>query len=103
VNVTVVWATPRVQDIVDVELPAGATIADAVGESGFVAQYGADPATLGFAIFGRRAAASALLADGDRVELTRPLAADPRTVRATRVSATPLAKTIRSPKRPRPR
>jgi putative ubiquitin-RnfH superfamily antitoxin RatB of RatAB toxin-antitoxin module len=44
-----------------------------------------------------------LLADGDRVELTRPLAADPRTVRATRVSATPLAKTIRSPKRPRPR
>lgn len=102
-NVTVVLTTPRVQDIVDVELPAGATIADAVGQSGLVAQYGVDPATLGFAIFGRRAAASALLADGDRVELTRPLAADPKTVRATRASATPLAKAIHSTKRPRPR
>ena len=102
-NVTVVWATARVQDIVDVELPAGATIADAVEQSGLVAQHGVDPATLGFAIFGRRAAASALLADGDRVELTRPLAADPKTMRATRASATPLARAIRPTKRPLPR
>jgi putative ubiquitin-RnfH superfamily antitoxin RatB of RatAB toxin-antitoxin module len=103
VNVTVVWATPLVQDIVDVELPAGATIADAVAQSGLVTQYGVDPATLGFAIFGRRAGASALLADGDRVELTRPLEADPKTVRATRASANPLAKSTRSAKRPHPR
>jgi putative ubiquitin-RnfH superfamily antitoxin RatB of RatAB toxin-antitoxin module len=103
VNVTVVWATPLVQDIVEIELPAGATIADAVAQSGLVLQYGADLATLGFAIFGRRAAASALLADGDRVELTRPLEADPRVVRAARASANPRAKAIRHAKRPRPR
>ena len=102
-KVTVIWATPLVQDIVDVELPAGATIADAVARSGLVVRYGLDPATLGFAIFGRRAAASASLADGDRVELTRPLEADPKTVRATRASANPLAKAIRAAKRPRPR
>ena len=102
-NVTVVWATPRVQDIVDVELPAGATIADAVAQSGLVAQYGADPATLGFAIFGRRAAASALLADGDRVELARPLESDPKTLRATRANATPPAKAKHSKKHARPR
>ena len=102
-NVTVVWATPRAQDIVEMELPEGATIADAVAQSGLVLQYGADLATLGFAIFGRRAVASALLADGDRVELTRPLEADPKVVRATRASANPIAKARRHVKRPRPR
>ena len=80
--VTVVVATSRVQDLVRVELPAGSTIADAVGLSGVIAHYGLDPAMHGFAIFGRRATAETLLADGDRVELTRPLEADPKTARA---------------------
>ena len=97
--VTVVFATPRVQDLVQVELPAGATVADAVTWSGLIAQYALDPAALGFAIFGRRAAAGTLLADGDRVELTRPLEADPKTARATRARATPLAAPARRIKR----
>ncbi len=86
-NVTVVWATAQVQDVVPVELPPGATVADAVARSGLVAQYGLDPAQIGFAIFGRRARADATLADGDRVELTWPLIVDPKVARARRARA----------------
>jgi putative ubiquitin-RnfH superfamily antitoxin RatB of RatAB toxin-antitoxin module len=89
--VTVVWATPRVQDAVAVELTPGATIADAVRRSGFVAQYGLDPATLGFARFGVRAGADAQLADGDRVEITRVLRSDPKAARARRARPKPPA------------
>jgi len=84
VNVTVVWATPHLQDVVAVELTPGATIADAVRCSGFVAQYGLDPATLRFARYGVRAAADACLADSDRVEITRALLVDPKVARVRR-------------------
>jgi putative ubiquitin-RnfH superfamily antitoxin RatB of RatAB toxin-antitoxin module len=84
VKVTVVWATPHLQDVVTIELAPGATIADAVRCSGFIAQYALDPATLRFARHGARAAADASLADGDRVEITRPLLVDPKVARVRR-------------------
>jgi uncharacterized protein len=87
VNVTVVWATARVQDAVPVELPPGATVADAVAASGLLAQHDLDPGELGFAIFGRRARGDAQLAEGDRVELTGPLLVDPKVARARRARA----------------
>ena len=83
-NVTVIWAMPHLQDVVNIELAAGATIADAVRCSGFIAQYGLDPATLRFARHGARAAADACLADGDRVEITRALLVDPKVARVRR-------------------
>src|SRR6185369_4458394 len=73
VKVSVVWATAAIQDVVEVEVLPGATIADALARSGLVARYALDPAMLGFAVFGRRAWSHTALADGDRVELTRPL------------------------------
>jgi uncharacterized protein len=84
VNVTVVWATPHLQDVVTVELAPGATVAEAVRRSGFIAHYALDPATLRFARHGARAAADARLADGDRVEITRALLLDPKVARARR-------------------
>ena len=89
------WATPRLQDVVSVDLPEGATVADAVARSGLGIQYGLDPAALGFAVFGKRAGPDAPLADGDRVELTRPLLAEPKAARARRARATPPAKPTR--------
>jgi hypothetical protein len=84
VKVTVVWATPHLQDVVAVELTPGATIADAVRRSGLVAQYGLDPTTLRFARYGVRAAADACLAEGDRVEIARALLVDPKVAWARR-------------------
>jgi putative ubiquitin-RnfH superfamily antitoxin RatB of RatAB toxin-antitoxin module len=98
-RVTVVFATPRIQDVVGVELPEGATIADALAQSGFVTHYGLDPAALVVAVFGRRARADAPLADGDRVELTRNLLADPKAARARRALEKPVARPKRPPRR----
>jgi hypothetical protein len=99
VKVSVVWATPLIQDVVSVELPEGATIADAVVRSGLSIRHGLAPAALGFAIFGVRAGADAPLADGDRVELTRALLADPKAARALRARERPLARPERRIKR----
>jgi putative ubiquitin-RnfH superfamily antitoxin RatB of RatAB toxin-antitoxin module len=94
-RVTVVWATAALQDLVEVELPAGATVGEAVDRSGLVAQYRLDPARLGLAVFGRRARREALLADGDRIELTRLLEVDPKAARIARARASPLPDSLR--------
>ena len=49
-----------------------------------------DAATLAYALHGRRATAGTALREGDRVELLRPLVADPKTIRRRRAAAHPL-------------
>jgi hypothetical protein len=84
INVTVAYAAPGVEALVTVTLPAGATIDDAIVASGITTRLGLDSARLDYAIFGQRAKGGTPVADGDRVELTRPLIADPKRVRRTR-------------------
>lgn len=86
IAVTVVWATRDVQEPVALALPAGATVADALAASGLLARHAVDRATIRCAIFGRLVADAALLADGDRVELTRPLLIDPKAARRLRAA-----------------
>ncbi len=83
-KITVVWATPDVQDVIEVTLPPGATVADAVARSRFIEHYALDAVHIKFAVFGRRTSAEASLVDGDRVEITRPLVADPKESRRQR-------------------
>ena len=86
VLVIVVYAAPGVESQVEVELQRGATVADAVAASGLFARFALDGRTTGFAIFGQRAKADTPLADGDRVDLTRPLVVDPRDSRRKRAA-----------------
>jgi len=102
-KVSVVWATATLQDLVDVELPEGATVGEAVDRSGLLVHYALDSARLGFAIFGRRASREALLAEGDRIELTRPLEIDPKAARIIRARVSPLPKAARRVKQHRPK
>ena len=67
----------------------GATVADAVAASGVVERLALPPAAIGFAIHGQRADADTPVADGDRIELTRPLRADPKQVRRARAARHP--------------
>jgi len=90
IAVTVVWATPAVQDVVDVELPAAATVADALRHSGLVEAYALDLPRLGFSVDGRRARLTTALADGNRVDITRALLIDPKEVRRLRADARPV-------------
>jgi hypothetical protein len=87
VIVNVSWATSEVQDIVPVDLPPGACVADAVRLSGLVARYDLDAAALRFARFGARVEGDTVLEAGDRVDIVRGLIADPKATRARRARA----------------
>ena len=76
VAVTVVWATPEVQDSVPLTLPAGATVADALAASGLVERHGIDRGAVRPAVYGRLVRDDVALRDGDRVEICRPLLVD---------------------------
>jgi len=79
IRVEVVYARREGTDVVTVQLPAGATVRDAVAAAGI-----ADSRALG--IFGKRVRADAPLADGDRVEIYRPLLLDPKERRRQRAA-----------------
>ena len=85
-NIVVVFAAPGVEAQEEVALAEGAVVADAVAASGLVNRLGLASSELGYAIFGQRARPDTLLADGDRVELLRPLVADPKDLRRRRAS-----------------
>jgi len=97
VKVTVAYAAPGVEAVGPVELPARATVADAVRESGLATRI-ALPEQLSYAIHGQRAQPDTLLAEGDRVEILRPLVVDPKASRRARAADRPLPPT-RNPKR----
>jgi putative ubiquitin-RnfH superfamily antitoxin RatB of RatAB toxin-antitoxin module len=84
VRVTVAYAAPGTEAIVEVTLPTAATVRDAVAASGMMTRLALDPESIAFAIFGRRVHPGAVLAEGDRIELTRPLVVDPKVARRTR-------------------
>lgn len=86
-RVAVVHASAAAQDCVAVELPEGATVAEAIRRSGLVAAWNLDLADLVAAVRGRVVATDARLADGDRVELLRPVTVDPKDVRRRRAAA----------------
>ena len=89
-TVTVAYAAPGVEAVLTLAIAAGATVADAVAASGLVERLALPPAAIGFAIHGQRADADTPVADGDRIELTRPLRADPKQARRARAARKPL-------------
>jgi putative ubiquitin-RnfH superfamily antitoxin RatB of RatAB toxin-antitoxin module len=79
IRVEVVLALAKRVDAVTLTLPAGATVEQAISASGIA---GVDLDAVG--IFGRRVPPATRLADGDRVEIYRPLALDPKEQRRRR-------------------
>jgi len=82
IRVEVVYALREVVDAVSLRLPAGATVSEAIAASGFGERHTVDLNAVG--IFGRRVPPHTRLADGDRVELYRPLVLDPKEQRRRR-------------------
>lgn len=90
IRVAVAWASATAQEVVCVTLPAGATVADAIAASDAFARAGIDARLAGYAIYGQAARSDTPLRDGDRVEITRPLVADPKDLRRSRARDRPL-------------
>lgn len=87
-NVEVVFALPETQLLVAVELDKGATVQDAIDASGLNERFPDDQLNaLPTGIWGQPVERDRALSDGDRVEIYRPLAMDPREARRQRSGA----------------
>jgi putative ubiquitin-RnfH superfamily antitoxin RatB of RatAB toxin-antitoxin module len=86
-RVEVVYALPRVQEAVVVDLAPGATVADAIEASGLPSRHPSLREEMqAVGINGRIVTLERPIADGDRVEIYRPLLADPMTARRQRAN-----------------
>jgi putative ubiquitin-RnfH superfamily antitoxin RatB of RatAB toxin-antitoxin module len=89
ISVTVVLALSDRAIEVELTLPRGATVSDALAHASLA---GLDPRFLveraPVGIFGRRVELSRVLDEGDRVEVYRPLNADPKAARRKRAGRT---------------
>ena len=90
--VEVAYAEPRRQFLRRFELPAGATVADAITVSGIEQAFGIDAAVLDVGIWSKPAARDTVLGDGDRIEIHRALKADPKESRRRRAARMPAAR-----------
>jgi putative ubiquitin-RnfH superfamily antitoxin RatB of RatAB toxin-antitoxin module len=85
-RVEVVYALPADQLLIELELEEGATVGAAIERSGILNRFPGLRVMAGqVGVFGRPVALDARVRDGDRVEIYRPLIADPRDARRARV------------------
>ena len=85
IEVEIVYALPEVQTLMKMKVPVGTTAAQAVEHSGIMEKHPEiDLERNKLGIFGRLVKADAALRDMDRVEIYRPLIADPKEIRKKR-------------------
>ena len=85
INIEVVYALPDQQTLLKLTVPLGTTVEEAVLASGIIEKHPEiDLATNKLGIFGKLTKAAAELRDHDRIEIYRPLLADPKEVRRRR-------------------
>ncbi|MDX7999336.1 RnfH family protein [Xenorhabdus sp. Reich] len=85
INIEVVYALPERQYLYNVKLPQGATVEQAIAESGLLTlRNDIDLTKNKIGIYSRPAKLTDVLEEGDRVEIYRPLVADPKEMRRKR-------------------
>ncbi|MFO1270159.1 MAG: RnfH family protein [Rubrivivax sp.] len=75
---------PGVADRSELQLPPGATLADALAASGVLVRHGLDAAAVRTGVWCRAQPPETPLRDRDRVEVYRPLTVDPKEARRLR-------------------
>ncbi len=87
-TIDVIYALPTKQPLVTLRLPAGSTVQQAIDASGLLQKYPEiDLKTNKIGVFAKLSKPDAVLHDHDRVEIYRPLIADPKEVRKQRAAA----------------
>lgn len=85
--VEVVYATPGKQKLLTAKVPAGSTVEAAIQQSGILNEFPEiDLATNKVGIFAKACKLDTVLREKDRVEIYRPLIADPKEVRRQRAA-----------------
>jgi hypothetical protein len=87
IRVEVIYPLPEKQEILSVVVPVGSTVRQAIEASGVLQKYPEiDLAKNKLGVFAKLAKAETLLRDRDRIEIYRPLIADPKEVRKQRAA-----------------
>jgi hypothetical protein len=85
--IEIAYATPARQKIIECEVDAGTSPRDAVRQSQISLHFPEiDPESCDIGVFGKPVSADYELSDGDRIEIYRPLIADPKEVRRQRAA-----------------
>ncbi len=85
IKIELVYALPHEQALLRLDVPQGTTIAEAVRLSGIQEKYPEIDLEKGkFGIFGKLSKTDTVLREKDRIEIYRPLIADPKEVRRKR-------------------
>lgn len=86
-RVEVIYSLPEKSEIVPLDLPEGSTVMQALEASGLLAKHPEiDVKKNKFGIYAKLAKIDAVLRERDRVEIYRPLIADPKEVRKQRAA-----------------
>ena len=85
-RIEIVLARPRAFESWQVTLPIGANVAQALQAAGFTPDALSAQGIDGLALHGVRTTPEAVLREGDRIELLRPLVADPKDARRKRAA-----------------
>jgi hypothetical protein len=97
-RVLVALALPGRQEVIELEMPEGSTVQDAIRAAGPAERFPQiDAASLKAGIWSRAAARTTKLRDGDRVELYRELKADPKDARRARARLKPSTRSRSGP------
>lgn len=80
-------AVARQVQTVILTLPAGSTVHDAIEASGLLQRHGLALEAVQCGVWGRRCEPTRAVRDGDRIELYRALAVDPKQARRLRYSS----------------
>jgi putative ubiquitin-RnfH superfamily antitoxin RatB of RatAB toxin-antitoxin module len=87
IDIEVAYATPEKQVILSLKVPEGTALIDAVSASGITAEFeGLDLSSSQMGIFSKVVPEDYVLRSGDRIEIYRPLIADPKEVRKERAA-----------------
>jgi putative ubiquitin-RnfH superfamily antitoxin RatB of RatAB toxin-antitoxin module len=85
IDIEVVYALPAKQTLLKQQVAAGTTVLEAVRASGILEKHPEiDIATTKLGIFGKLVKPDTVLREKDRIEIYRPLIADPKEVRRKR-------------------
>lgn len=86
-TVEVAYALPERQVILELQVPEGTSVLEAAQASGVTGKFeGIDLDNAKFGIFGKVVSPKQVLREGERVEIYRPLIADPKEVRKARAA-----------------
>ena len=86
-SVEVAYALFDQQTLLSIQVRPGATVQDAIEQSGILESHPEiDLSSNKVGVFGKLAKLDAVLREGDRVEIYRPLIADPKEVRKLRAA-----------------